>query len=99
MTASRARCDVCGDIVGSSHPWDVRTCSCGRLTVSGGPKHRRVQWSAEPGAGWTDLGDEPEDEPNDELANDELGDDGVADEDVGDDRAADDGGSRLGARR
>lgn len=42
----------------SLHPWDVQTCSCGRLTLSGGPKHRRVQWRAEPGAGWTDLCDE-----------------------------------------
>jgi hypothetical protein len=44
--------------VDSRHPWDVQTCSCGRLTLSGGPKHRRVQWRAEPGTGWTDLGDE-----------------------------------------
>ena len=50
-----ARCDVCGDVVESRHPWDVQTCSCGRLTLSGGPKHRRVHWRAEPGAGWTDL--------------------------------------------
>jgi NAD(P)H-dependent FMN reductase len=26
--------------------------------VSGGPKHRQVQWRAEPGTGWTDLADE-----------------------------------------
>ena len=58
MTGRPARCDVCGDVVDSLHPWDVRTCACGRLTVSGGPKHRQVQWRAEPGTGWTDLADE-----------------------------------------
>jgi hypothetical protein len=36
----------------------VQVCSCGRLTVSGGPNRRRVQWHAEPGAGWTDVPDE-----------------------------------------
>jgi hypothetical protein len=50
-----ARCDVCGDVVATRHPWDVQACSCGRLTLSGGPKHRQVRWRAEPGTGWTDL--------------------------------------------
>lgn len=58
-TRRPARCDVCGDVIESRHPWDVQTCSCGRLTLSGGPKHRRVQWRAEPGTGWTDLEEEP----------------------------------------
>jgi hypothetical protein len=55
VTGRPARCDVCGDVVDSLHPWDVQTCSCGRLMLSGGAKHRQVHWSAEPGTGWTDL--------------------------------------------
>lgn len=87
MTGRPARCDVCGDVVDSLHPWDVRTCACGRLTVGGGPKHRQVQWRAEPGAGWTDLADEPEDGPDE--PEDGPGDEGAGDGGAGDTGAAD----------
>ncbi len=74
-----ARCDVCGDVIESRHPWDVQTCSCGRLTLSGGPKHRQVHWRAEPGTGWTDL-------------TESSADDDSADEDGGANRASAGGG-------
>ena len=54
----RARCNVCGVTVQSDHPWHVSTCDCGRLSVSGGPELRRVNWKADPGASWSDLSDE-----------------------------------------
>lgn len=89
MTGRPARCDVCGDVVDSLHPWDVRTCACGRLTVSGGPKHRRVLWRAEPGAGWTDLAGEPEDGADEEAHDDEADHDEAGDHEPDD--TADDG--------
>jgi len=59
----RARCEVCGGVIESTHPFETVTCSCGRLSLSGGPELRRVSWVAEAGAAWTDLsekGDEPD---------------------------------------
>ena len=58
----RARCNVCGVTVQSDHPWHVSTCDCGRLSLSGGPELRRVSWSADPGASWSDLSDDAPDE-------------------------------------
>jgi ribosomal protein S18 acetylase RimI-like enzyme len=58
----RARCNVCGVIVHSDHPWHVSTCDCGLLSLSGGPELRRVSWRADPGASWTDLSDAVEEE-------------------------------------
>lgn len=58
----RARCNVCGVTVQSDHPWHVSTCDCGRLSLSGGPELRRVSWSADPGASWSDLSDEETEE-------------------------------------
>lgn len=54
----RARCNVCGGVVESRHEWDVVSCLCGRLCLSGGRRWRRVNWQADPGASWTDLSDE-----------------------------------------
>ena len=63
----RARCDVCGGVIESHHDWDVVTCPCGRLCLSGGPRQRRVSWQADPGSSWTDLSDE---EAEEEAASD-----------------------------
>ena len=54
----RARCEVCGQVLESTHAFETVTCSCGRLSLSGGPELRRVSWVAEPGAAWTDLSDD-----------------------------------------
>lgn len=84
-----ARCDVCGDVVETGHPWDVQTCSCGRLTLSGGPRHRQVRWRAEPGTGWTDL---------DEALADEASADDDSDESPAERSSAGAGSGRLTPR-
>lgn len=56
----RARCNVCGGVVESRHEWEVVSCLCGRLCLSGGRRWRRVNWLADAGASWTDLSDEAE---------------------------------------
>jgi hypothetical protein len=56
----RARCNVCGEVIESRHPWETVQCSCRRLALSGGPQRRRVQWTADPGSSWTDLSDDAE---------------------------------------
>ncbi|HEV2369459.1 MAG TPA: hypothetical protein VGR90_06265 [Acidimicrobiales bacterium] len=74
----RARCEVCGDVLESRHAFEVATCSCGRLSLSGGPELRRVRWSADPGAAWTDLSREDEADADDEFESDHeaaVGDD------------------------
>ena len=58
----RARCNVCGTTVQSDHPWHVSTCDCGRLSLTGGPELRRVSWRADPGASWSDLSDDSDDQ-------------------------------------
>ena len=58
---------MCGVTVQSDHPWHVSTCDCGRLSVSGGPELRRVTWSADPGASWSDLSEEGAEENGGEV--------------------------------
>ncbi len=60
----RAQCSVCGDIIESVHPWDSVSCSCGRLSLHGGPQRPQVFWKAEPGSSWTDLSDEADSDDN-----------------------------------
>lgn len=62
----RARCNSCGDVLESLHAWHTVACSCGGLTLAGGPDLRRVHWRAEPGASWTDLSEEPETDTGDQ---------------------------------
>lgn len=38
---NRARCNVCGDVISSSHRHDFVTCSCGALSVDGGTDYLR----------------------------------------------------------
>src|SRR4051794_10422391 len=55
MRRHMARCDRCGATVESKHPWDVVTCECGSLTISGGTVRPHVSWTASAGGGWSDL--------------------------------------------
>ncbi|MHB1445441.1 MAG: DUF7695 domain-containing protein [Acidimicrobiales bacterium] len=50
------RCDACGGVIESAHPWDTSGCACGRLSIGGGPRRPWLRWSATAGSGWTDLG-------------------------------------------
>lgn len=56
----RFRCDACGEVLEPGSHWTTRTCSCGRLTLSGGPRRPRVSWRASPGTGWSELDPAPE---------------------------------------
>jgi hypothetical protein len=58
-----ARCNACGTVVESMHPWDTVTCACGALTVSGGPERPWRSWNVVSGAGWTDLATDEDDRP------------------------------------
>src|SRR5438874_1240538 len=55
MRRNVARCNACGSVVESTHPWDVATCSCGALTVSGGTARPHRAWNVSSGAGWSEL--------------------------------------------
>jgi hypothetical protein len=73
-----ARCDRCGTTIESMHPWDVVSCECGSLEISGGIFRPHVSWMASAGGGWSDLSeyqgdgadavDSPPDPPTDEQA-------------------------------
>ena len=77
MRRHQARCHSCGGEVESRHPWDTQTCSCGRLSVSGGPQLRLVRWSVEPGSGWSAVEDDAVDDDSD-VDDDSAVDDGEA---------------------
>jgi len=51
----RLRCETCLDVLTLRHAWDVATCSCGALMVSGRPTRPTVHWLCGPGGGWTEL--------------------------------------------
>lgn len=36
ITANKAQCLLCGEIIESKHGHDFRTCTCGNLSVDGG---------------------------------------------------------------
>src|SRR4051812_43460544 len=50
-----ARCDRCGTTIESMHPWDVVSCECGSLEISGGIFRPHVSWMASAGGAWSDL--------------------------------------------
>lgn len=57
-----ARCNDCGNVLVSEHVHDFRTCSCGNLSVDGGPAYVRRLWRSD-GPGYTELSTGfPEDE-------------------------------------
>lgn len=51
--AQRVRCARCLGVVATSHAWEVVTCPCGAVTVSGRPWRLRVDWSATSAGGWS----------------------------------------------
>ncbi|HXQ63178.1 MAG TPA: hypothetical protein VN796_12650 [Acidimicrobiales bacterium] len=51
----RWRCETCSDVLALRHAWDVATCGCGALTVSGRPTKPAVHWVSRPGGGFTEL--------------------------------------------
>jgi len=51
----RLRCESCLEVLTLAHAWEVVTCSCGALTLSGRPARPAVHWLSRPGGGWTDL--------------------------------------------
>jgi len=51
------RCESCLDVLSLGHAWDVRSCSCGALLLSGRPTRPTVHWLSRPGGGWTETGD------------------------------------------
>jgi hypothetical protein len=61
------RCESCLDVLTLRHAWDLATCSCGALMMSGRPTKPVVHWLSRPGGGWTEL-DEVEAEPEEEAA-------------------------------
>ncbi|MGH8981918.1 MAG: DUF7695 domain-containing protein [Acidimicrobiales bacterium] len=64
------RCSHCLDVLWSRHPWDVATCSCGAVAVSGRPADPRVDWHAAAPGGWAFV-DVPEDQ--DEVCTEQSG--------------------------
>jgi hypothetical protein len=74
--AVAVRCESCGSVVSTTHPWDTVTCACGRLTVSGRPWQPTIAWLAAPGSGWS-------------TANEDDGDAGDGDTGAGDESDAD----------
>lgn len=52
------RCEGCLDVLTLRHAWDVRSCSCGALLLSGRPHRPSVHWLSRPGGGWTETDDE-----------------------------------------
>lgn len=36
-----ARCLICLDVIESTHRHDFRTCTCGNVSVDGGPAYKR----------------------------------------------------------
>lgn len=64
--AGRVRCARCLGVVATSHAWEVVTCACGAVTVSGLPWRLRVEWSALSPGGWSyaeDADPEPDGDP------------------------------------
>lgn len=51
LTANRARCDECGDVIESRHRHDFVSCTCGTLYVDGGLSYTRRGSSGS----WTEL--------------------------------------------
>jgi hypothetical protein len=49
------RCESCLDVLTLRHAWDVATCSCGALMMSGRPNKPVVHWLSRPGGGWTEV--------------------------------------------
>lgn len=56
--SNRARCLICGDIITSKHTHDFQTCSCGNLSVDGGPDYRRRCFKQGMDS-WEEVPDEP----------------------------------------
>jgi hypothetical protein len=54
------RCEACLEVLSLRHHWDVATCRCGALLVSGRPQRPTVSWLSRRGGGWTELEDETE---------------------------------------
>jgi hypothetical protein len=54
-TRNAARCLLCGDTIESTHTHDFRTCSCGNVSVDGGPAYRKRVFRGEPGTTWVDV--------------------------------------------
>ena len=74
------RCEGCGAVLVLAHPFDVRTCLCGAVSVSGRPWRPTVTWLSRPGGGWSEVtGDDEVSEVTDD-GGDEAGRDSAADE-------------------
>jgi hypothetical protein len=56
--ARRVRCESCLEVLSLRHDWDVASCSCGALLVSGRPNRPTVTWLSRRGGGWIELEDE-----------------------------------------
>jgi hypothetical protein len=59
----RLRCEACLDELTLRHYFDLMTCSCGALTVTGRPARPTVHWLGRPGGGWSELDDETDPAP------------------------------------
>jgi hypothetical protein len=64
------RCESCLDVLTLRHAWDVASCSCGALMMSGRPTKPVVHWLSRPGGGWTEV-DEVDTGPKEEAAPEE----------------------------
>ena len=45
MTRNRAACPECEDVLESTHRHDLKTCSCGNLSIDGGLAYAKRMWS------------------------------------------------------
>lgn len=53
------RCNLCGDVIESTHRHDFKTCSCGRVSVDGGLDYiRRVSRSRDDFTELSEFGEE-----------------------------------------
>lgn len=44
IITNKAQCRLCGDIIESTHRHDIKSCSCGEITVDGGKDYIRRGW-------------------------------------------------------
>lgn len=51
ITANKARCRKCGDVIESFHRHDYKHCKCGSISVDGGKAYIRRGW---PSGDWKD---------------------------------------------
>jgi hypothetical protein len=57
-SALRLRCESCLCVIALRHAWDVASCGCGALLLSGRPWRPTIHWLSGPGGGWSQVDDE-----------------------------------------